>query len=293
MSRLKTFRIGGGIRSRIIALALISSIPFVVYCLTEVRAARMAAALVPVIATGLLIIISAWVAGEIFFLAPMRSLRMATKKLANGDLAARAELPRSSREFRELAECFNTMADRLARLATIDGLTGVANRRRFEQYLEDEWRRAVRSNTPLALALVDVDSFKLFNDTHGHQAGDDCLRVVARELGRFVHRSEDLLARYGGEEFVLGMPGLSEAEAYKHCERIRLAIAGLNLAELGPAAGTITVSLGVAIMVPSPGSASEELVAMADEALYQAKRSGRNRVVLYRDGPIPSTMQVA
>jgi diguanylate cyclase (GGDEF)-like protein len=255
--------------------------------------ARMRSAYLNVGLTAAIIILLAWLAGEVLVLSPLRGLLAATRQLADGNLDARARLHAPSREFRELATSFNAMADRLAGLATCDSLTSVANRRRFEQYLDDEWRRALRAQYPIALALIDIDGFKLFNDRHGHQIGDQCLRIVATELARHARRSEDLLGRYGGEEFVVGLPGLGEAEAYRHCERMRAAIEALDYPDLGLPAGAITVSVGVAVILPIPGATADRLVAMADAALYEAKRVGRNRVALYRSGPVPAAIHVA
>ena len=224
------------------------------------------------------IVLLAWLGGEAFLITPLRNLLQATRRLSDGDLDARARIPRSSHEFRELAESFNTMADRLERLATIDGLTGVANRRRFDQYLSEEWRRAMRTRMPVTVALIDVDRFKSFNDDHGHQAGDECLKLIASELTLFARRSEDLVGRYGGEEFVISLPGLSREDAGRHMERVRAAIASLSLPEFDVAAGQVTISIGVSTTVPTPTAPAESIIAAADAALYEAKRAGRNCV---------------
>ena len=168
------------------------------------------------------------------------------------------------------------MPVRLSELATTDGLTALANRRHFDRYLEDEWRRGMRAQTPLALILLDIDDFKRFNDRFGHQAGDACLRVVAAELRRYARRSEDLVGRYGGEEFVVGLPGIRAAEACRHAERIRAAIAGLSLSEplLTPGSLTVSVGVGQRLLQRSP----DELFAEVDGALYRAKQRGRNGV---------------
>jgi diguanylate cyclase len=170
---------------------------------------------------------------------------------------------------------------RLETLSLTDPLTGVANRRRFEAALEEEWRRAMRDHTPLALMLVDVDLFKAFNDAHGHQAGDECLRRVAQVLSIGTRRAGDLLARYGGEEFVLIFPGMGEETAMGHADRMRRAVADIGLSHpRSPLAAHVTVSIGVAGIGPDNevGDAST-LVARADDALYRAKRAGRDQVV--------------
>ena len=254
--------------------------------------AKIRSAYINAAAMTTLIVLVALLFGEIFFLVPIRDLVTATRQLTEGDLGARARVRSGSPEFRELASSFNIMADRLSALATIDGLTGIANRRRFDQYLDQEWRRGLRNQTAMALALIDIDGFKLFNDSYGHQAGDECLRAVASELARFAQRSEDLVGRYGGEEFVIGLPGLTATEAYRHAERARIAIETLAVPGLSGSLH-VTISIGVATCVPTAGMAAETLIAMADAALYDAKHAGRNRVALFREGPIPATIRVA
>lgn len=162
-----------------------------------------------------------------------------------------------------------------------DALTGVANRRRFESALDDEWRRATRERGPLSLLIVDVDHFKRFNDTHGHSAGDACLREIAAVLGRGTRRVGDLIARYGGEEFVLILANTPRDAAEAHAERLRAAVEATDVGlPEGARVARVTVSIGVAT-VASPatdGSTTAALFARADEALYRAKDEGRNRV---------------
>ena len=162
------------------------------------------------------------------------------------------------------------LVDEVRRLATSDGLTGVANRRTFDETLAREVARASRSGEPLSLVLVDIDHFKTINDTHGHQTGDDVLRHVGRVLADGA-RLADLPARYGGEEFALILPGAAQQSALTVAERVRAAIASWPHA-------TITASAGVATMSGGRGSA-EQLLAAADEALYAAKRKGRDRAI--------------
>ena len=169
----------------------------------------------------------------------------------------------------------------LEALSATDGLTGLANRRKFDLEWEVEWQRASRKSVPLAVAMLDVDQFKAFNDHYGHQMGDVCLKIVAQTLAGTVQRSGELVARYGGEEFVVILPGLTAAEAYAAMERIRLAILGLDLPHAkATVAGVITISVGVAACVPRQGASSASLVQAADAALYRAKHQGRNQVVL-------------
>lgn len=171
----------------------------------------------------------------------------------------------------------------LSRLASTDGLTHLANRRRFDEALGQEWRRAAREETPLALLLLDVDRFKRFNDEYGHQAGDACLRAIAAAIGRPPCRPGDLIARYGGEEFAVLLPGTDAAGAAEVAERVRSAVEALCRPHAGNAecGGIVTVSIGVGSVRPSldAGAAgTDALLVAADLALYAAKRDGRNRV---------------
>ncbi len=170
---------------------------------------------------------------------------------------------------------------RLETLSATDALTGLANRRSFDQEWEAEWQRASRRGLPLAIAMVDVDQFKAYNDHYGHQAGDVCLKLVAQALGGTAQRSGELVARYGGEEFVVVLPSLTGAEAFAAMERIRAAVQQLGLPHAkATVADVVTVSIGVASCVPQVGQSSAALVEAADAAMYRAKTQGRNRVVL-------------
>ena len=169
---------------------------------------------------------------------------------------------------------------RLATLSLTDDLTGIPNRRRFEEVLGQEWRRAQRQGQPLALAVIDVDWFKPYNDHYGHLAGDACLREIARTLLATVTRTGDLVARYGGEEFVFLAPVTYGPSAQTMADKLVQAVAQLALPHLQSPLGHVTVSVGVASVLPRPDETPERLVALADEALYQAKAQGRNRVVL-------------
>jgi diguanylate cyclase (GGDEF)-like protein/PAS domain S-box-containing protein len=164
-------------------------------------------------------------------------------------------------------------------LASKDPLTGLANRRAFDESLLLEWRRAQRSAQPLALVMFDVDHFKAYNDTYGHQQGDACLRNVALAVAGATLRAGDLVARYGGEEFVLVLPGTTLEGAAIVAERVRAAVENLALPHRG-GDGVVTASVGVACCVPGEGASSEALLAAADSALYRAKRAGRNRVAV-------------
>lgn len=166
-------------------------------------------------------------------------------------------------------------------LSVTDALTRLANRRRFDAVWLDEWQRALRQATPLAVIMLDVDHFKAYNDHYGHQQGDECLRRVGEVLLTTVRRAGELVARYGGEEFVVVLPGTGVIHAMAVAESIRANIqaAGIAHAHSGVAA-VVTVSLGVAVGIPTQGDAPDALVHAADAALYRAKDQGRNRVVL-------------
>jgi diguanylate cyclase (GGDEF)-like protein len=170
--------------------------------------------------------------------------------------------------------------DFLEDLSLVDGLTGIGNRRRFDEFLLREWRRSRRARTPLALVLLDVDYFKAFNDCYGHAAGDDCLREVAATLAMLVRRPGDLCARYGGEEFAAILPQTDLAGARILAERIREAVLALDIPHEGSAVSpNLTVSIGIAASDPASMEEPEALLREADRRLYEAKTAGRNRVV--------------
>lgn len=169
--------------------------------------------------------------------------------------------------------------DILERISLIDGLTGIANRRHFDQTLEKEWRRALRHRDILSLALIDIDFFKKYNDYYGHLAGDECLQKVGSILTESLKRASDLGARYGGEEFVILLPSTAKAGALTVTERIRSNVEELRIShEMSKVAKHVTVSIGVAAIRPELDKVPSELIRQADSALYQAKNAGRNRV---------------
>lgn len=168
-------------------------------------------------------------------------------------------------------------SDALRELTLTDGLTRVANRRAFDEKLDNEWRRCARAQQPMALILVDIDHFKLFNDSYGHQAGDDCLVRVAAAMRGAAGRPQDLVARYGGEEFAILLPQLDLQGAASVARKVLDEVARLGIPHgQSSAAQHVTVSMGLASVVPTDG-VSGELIRRADALLYQAKDGGRNR----------------
>jgi len=170
----------------------------------------------------------------------------------------------------------------LERLASCDGLTGLANRRNFDDTLSKAWKRAGRDALPLALIMIDVDHFKLYNDTYGHQAGDECLKHIAGVLAHAVLRPSDLVARYGGEEFVAILPSSDLEGAETVARRIHDEMASMAIPHSSGEGGLVTLSMGIAIGLPRQGMEAASLLQLADEALYLAKRGGRNRHVALR-----------
>lgn len=166
----------------------------------------------------------------------------------------------------------------LQKLSSLDGLTGIANRRCFDEFISKECLRSARENTNLSLILIDIDFFKPFNDNYGHLAGDGCLRQVAAALDEVVHRPADLVARYGGEEFAVVLPNTDVEGAEKLAEKLCEKIRSLKIThEYSAAADYITLSLGITSRVACEGSSPSDLINLADEALYAAKESGRNQ----------------
>jgi diguanylate cyclase (GGDEF)-like protein len=166
----------------------------------------------------------------------------------------------------------------LKRLSASDGLTGIPNRRLFDEYIAREWRRARRNSSSISMMMCDVDHFKLFNDTYGHQAGDDCLRQVAQAIQKIMERGADIAARYGGEEFAVVLPETPIGGALFLAEKVRHAIHELHIPHSASATGQVSMSIGIASMVPGENSLHDELIRAADQALYQAKHDGRDRV---------------
>lgn len=170
----------------------------------------------------------------------------------------------------------------LERHSKHDELTGIFNRRMFNEMYLREWRRSARYNQRVSILMLDIDHFKSVNDTYGHQAGDELLKITAKKIDEVGRRAGDIAARFGGEEFVLLLHDIAELNAFKIAESIRENIAGSYLEYRGKTI-KITVSIGIASMVPDLIVDREKLVWMADQALYLAKRTGRNRVCVYKD----------
>ncbi len=167
----------------------------------------------------------------------------------------------------------------LQRLTNADGLTGLSNRRHFDESMEMEWRRAQREQSTLSLLMIDVDYFKSFNDRYGHVAGDDALRRVAETIRDCCSRSSDLGARYGGEEFAMVLPGTSPGGVRLLAEKVRRAVEALCIPHDEPTPGScLSISIGVASLVPKQGGSSLQLVELADQGLYLAKKNGRNQI---------------
>jgi two-component system chemotaxis family response regulator WspR len=183
--------------------------------------------------------------------------------------------------FRFLRESERKLADaniELQKLAALDGLTGIANRRRFDEAMKYEWQRGCREQRPLSLVMCDIDCFKAYNDTYGHLGGDLCLKRTAAVLTEHLKRPADLVARYGGEEFAIVLPETEAEGALQVAAACRAHLEQLAIEHTGWAGKIVTLSLGVASLVPTPETSVEVLIARADQALYGAKQAGRNRV---------------
>ncbi len=188
---------------------------------------------------------------------------------------------------REMKKQLEKSNRKLEKLSMLDGLTGIANRRHFDSSFEEEYQRARQTQSPLSLILIDIDYFKLFNDTYGHQPGDDCLKQVASVLENECKKSTDLAARYGGEEFVILLPDTSAENALLVANRIREHINQLQIEhESSDTSNCVTISQGISCLLPNGVISSEELLERADKALYSAKENGRDQVVVDAELPM-------
>lgn len=168
--------------------------------------------------------------------------------------------------------------EELGRMVTIDGLTGIANRRHFDNQFREEWRRAVRESTSLSVILADIDYFTNYNNTYGHCQGDECIKQVASTLSSVISRGGDLVARYGGEAFAVLLPNTDSVGAIVVAEALRVAVNRLVLEHRSSPLQSVTLSFGLAVGWPEPDEQPERLLEKADKALYQAKAAGRNQV---------------
>ncbi|MBI5005794.1 MAG: diguanylate cyclase [Nitrosomonadales bacterium] len=219
------------------------------------------------------------VGGDDYLMKPVSEVVLHAK------VRAMRRLVEMQRDLVDVTHQLNAANKELQRLSTTDGLTGISNRRMFDELSVREWRRCERMKKPVALVMMDVDNFKMFNDQFGHQAGDDCLRAVAAQVARAAPRATDLAARYGGEEFVLVL-GETDADGARWvAENIRQHVAELGIPHVTPQR-RVTISCGVASVLPGTGLALDVLLRSADHALYQAKDGGRDRVVVGAYGKV-------
>lgn len=206
--------------------------------------------------------------------ASLRVIRDADSGQPSGLLNMVRDITERKQAEQQLQDAFHAME----MLAVMDGLTGLPNRRRFDQCLVSEWRRALRDRRPLSLLVIDADLFKSYNDNYGHLGGDSCLRQIAEAAQEVVTRPGDLVARFGGEEFAVILPSTGNMGAMQVATEVCAAIRHRNLSHAASPYGIMTISVGCATMVPKLGQHAEDLIQMADEALYKAKRTGRNHV---------------
>jgi len=242
---------------------------------------------------GALVLFGVWYGGEHLIVRPIRALAYSASQIGEGALDLRLASREWAREFAPLAHALDAMARRLGAreeelrvanthleaLSKIDSLTSLANRRGFDVELEAQWEQSARLSQPLALLMIDVDYFKLFNDHYGHVEGDDCLRRIGDVIAAAARESSYLAARYGGEEFALLLPGTDTQAARAAAARLRRAVEELGIAHATTPCGRVTVSIGIAAFTPSAEESAQTLIEAADGALYTAKRQGRNTVV--------------
>jgi diguanylate cyclase (GGDEF)-like protein len=212
------------------------------------------------------------VGGDDYLLKPISEVVLKAK------LKAMLRIVEMQRTLVHVTEQLNEANAKLQRLSATDGLTGIANRRMYDELAIREWRRCERMKKPLALVMIDVDHFKLFNDKYGHQTGDECLKAVAAQVGKAAPRATDLAARYGGEEFVLVLGETDTDGAKWIANRLRQQVSDLKIPHYATASRHVTISCGVAAIIPEGKYSLDVLLKSADHALYQAKETGRDRV---------------
>lgn len=241
----------------------------------------------------LVALFGAWIVGERLIIRPVQTMADLADRFGRGDLTPHQASTQLPREFVPLLEAFNRMAEQLAErerdlvatnnrltvMASIDMVSGLANRRGFQNRLDFEWLKAEQTGGELALIMIDVDHFKLFNDTYGHPEGDACLNRVGEALSVIAGEVFGFAARYGGEEFCMLLPGMDSSVALAIGETIRSAVQRLAIVHGTSTFNCVTVSVGVAAVRPSEAVNAQELIDAADTALYAAKRRGRNNVV--------------
>jgi diguanylate cyclase (GGDEF)-like protein len=255
----------------------------------DIRKAYLQLALVAIF-----VLLGAWWASERLIIRPIRALTMMATRLGEGDLSTRTDRSGMPPEFAQLTTALNIMAGQLGErerelrasnshltvIASVDPVSRLANRRGFDSRLAFEWMRAEHNNHSLALMMVDIDHFKLFNDTYGHPEGDACLGRVGEALSVIANEVTGFAARYGGEEFCLMVAGIGGDRATEIAEMVRRTVERLNLAHVAAPLGHLTVSIGIALARPAQGDTdAKALVEAADAGLYAAKRRGRNTVV--------------
>lgn len=232
-------------------------------------------------------VLIAWAAAEMSIVRPLSALARMAVSFGGGNLEARVAVDEFSvAELKILGNTLNRAVEQvqlrdheLEKLTLRDPLTGLANRRCFDSALDHAWKLAARNGTSVALIMVDVDHFKMFNDTYGHLAGDECLRNIAVAISKRARSAEDIVSRYGGEEIAILIPDIDLFAAAAMADRVVIEVRNLELPHRAAPSQWVTVSAGLAIMAPIGGASPHALIEAADQALYEAKRSGRNRAV--------------